>query len=890
MAKQDVGAITRHRVTNVRFDPSETVLVETANIWRREGKVIFPESTTDVEQLKSGCWILRPENDISILHEREDAHQYILRLSDATASAVCVEVPGQRKQTELSGTSPSADVATTGDWYITKRVQAGESWNQPLTPAEAGPTLTDEHFPLDPVMMWSNTALFDANTGFIVKVVLPGSRLANPDYLFGFRFGGELIGSGMITPPESYGFGRFEVILDGAGNLLLFERVNGAWKRHRAWKFLSFDQIAGSAFIMRILPHPPRYLEIRAYAAASSEPIGQEVADYAVAGDIIAAGENVRRRELLHIIDNRGRHAAFGNTVFLRPITGPGNVVVSVRRDLRPAWQVARIAYREEGTITDRAFRVPYGVANQHILRIRVQGYNHIAPDTETVTELSGIVQGASGGALTPANENVSLNGQSYAFSGFTPPGGTGKCRAVLTLTNLEDAGQRWHTPVVEGYHVIRNPHTVVNSTTEVTAEPKGVSIQGVGFHPDREGATLQIEDTKNLLGTVQTRRTPVIVETTYDSADQTKKCILFRGYTARVTSTQRGKTGKTYPSPDWKSMRCELVGMWDRLNANRFWHQQINLSDASTSLRGVSGTARVPWKVTDFIREVIWMCGFPDAQINIPDIPITFFAAKSSDAQDSYLIPPGTRLSDLLPAVSRDHLNCYLVFDANAGSDGQWRLLAPPNATSPALWTFTLEACAAGKAPHLSASYGSNISPILEIDGAEYRSYPQYPEANVITVTSRPMAGASSVDTFVQQEMNFKSFRAPGFTSQADPTSVDWLGMIQEVAYTDPTLETQEAVNWVTRRIANAVLYGRRIHSFAAEAVLIDAATAEPSVYTTNTHRPLRAGDVVNLKSRTGATTRCVVQSMNVSYEKTVHQVAFYELEEFRSGMVVGS
>jgi hypothetical protein len=868
---------------------AETVLVETANIWRREGKEIFPEDLENLEKLGSGVWVIRPENDLAFLHERESAHQYIMRLEQFNASPLLVEYPAQRVASELLDVDASADVAASGDWYITKRIPAGESWEQPLSPVEAGPVVNSPHYPLDTMMMGPRTGSLEPNSGFIIKVLIPGGFLQTGDYLFSFRFGGELIGS--ASPPLNTGFGRFEMILSGSGTIFLYEKISGSWEKVAEWQSSAYKDLSGSALIFRVLPHFPRYIEFRTFASVGVQSSLQELHAPGIIGAIATTGRHITIHEHTHIVENRGSQATFGGSVFLRPITGEGPIVIRVRRDLRLAWQVARLAFRQQGVLTDRAFRVPYGVADAKILRIHAKGYNQqvsIDPST-ALTTMTAIVEEADGTALTPASESVTLNGQSFAFTGFFPPGGSNKCRAVITLTSLQVAGARWHSPALEAYHVVRNPHTVTLTTTENTnGEVQSVSIQGAGYHPEHEAATLVVDDPRNLLTTVRNRKTPVIIETTYNSGG-VDKSIIFRGYTGRVTASQRGKIGTTYPSPDWRQLNCELVGMWDRLSANRFWHQQINLADATTSLRGGVGNSRVPWYVTDFIREAIWMSGFPDAQINVPHVDLRFFLPKNSDTTDGFVIPPGTNLAELLVSVARDYLNHYLVFCPNAGADGQWRLLSPPTGAETPLWTFTLEAAAAGKLAHLAASYGSNISPILSIEGSDYRSFTVPPEGNALTVTGRTQpASQGALEALQQQDMNFRSFRAPGFTSQADPTSIDWLGYIKPIEYSDPTLETQGAVNFVTRRIANLALYGRRMHSFTAQAVLVNAAAVEPTVYTTRTHRPLRAGDVCGLKDRAGTTTKCVIHSANIYYEKSHAMSAFYEMEELRVGATI--
>src|ERR1043166_9033871 len=117
-------AVTPHRVTSLTFDSPTTVVAEPLIFQQRRADQILPASATDVIQLKSGVWQLRPINDFEKVHERSESHQYTMRLADFSASSIVAETPYQRVYTELSGIAAAAATDTTGDYFFSKRLPA----------------------------------------------------------------------------------------------------------------------------------------------------------------------------------------------------------------------------------------------------------------------------------------------------------------------------------------------------------------------------------------------------------------------------------------------------------------------------------------------------------------------------------------------------------------------------------------------------------------------------------------------------------------------------------------------------------------------------------------------------------------------------------------------
>lgn len=874
--------ITNSRALTVTWDKAQNAIVEHAMIQRRDSGVnLFPLSQTNIIQLASGVRVLKPENDLMILHESATAHQYIIRLSEWEISPIWVEVPHQRELTELPLIEPGADVASTGDWLITKRVVAGANWNQILTPVEPGPSGLSWNYPLDPCAIAPISGIYEANQGYLIRILVPSAFGPLPDVLFAFRFGGEI---------HADGYGKFEAFLTSDGKITLYEKIGVDWELVKAWQFTDHHNMANSMVVLRIIPHWPKYIEFRAFAAQGIDPGIRSLSDASLQQNLIESADFSTLGAFAFPTERPPNVANIGDTASLRPITGPGRIMVSVRRDARLSWQVSRLAYKASGTLTDRPYVISGGVTAEKVVRLRLLGY-----ETAGFTSLTGSIQTAAGGALVAQNETFTLNGSSTTYSGWQPLGGPNTQRAVITLTNTQTAGQRWQTPSFEGYEVQRHVTQGTYSTGEKTGGAvQSLFITGPSYRPDHESAALVIEDPSNQLSSVRNRRTPVRIETTYDAADQTKKACLFDGWTSRVTAALKGKHGRVWPRETWRRLDCDLTGQWERLGGNRFTNQTINLADQSSHPLGRGGNAKIAWKVTDAIWWMLYSSGFSAAQLDIPDDAIRFPIAKNDTSLDTLFIRPGhANIGLLAPEWARIYLNQYLIWDGGAGATGagMWRLKRPPTASSSPIWTFTLDEAPAGKLAHMSASYGTRISPVLDVDGAEFRTVTEKPEANLVQVIGRTQILPSGRHIVWNQMINWRSWYAPGHEALGDPDHIDWIGDVMPIKIIDDTLPTQAAVDFVCRRIFEAACFGRVFHTFAAELVLADVSASETFHAAPYTHRPLLPGDCVNLVKMDGSTTKCVLHSASFSIDekKESNQLGHYEIEEFEPNRTIG-
>jgi hypothetical protein len=879
------GSLTPDRAVSVTWDIPETFLAEQHFQKRRAGGQILPASKSNVMLLSSGCWILKPLNlDMNPTHELTAGSVGMVRLADSTAISTVAEVPQFRNPTELSGISADAGVQSTGDYFFTKRVTSGTSWNSSLAGGDTQPTLTTTNYPMDRVLAAPTSGTYDAMTGYLLRWVMPGAHTASPDSIMSFYFGGSVLGG---TGFAHTGYGRFCLNVSGDGRCVLFEWIDAAWSQVADWRFAGAGWMPHGMGSLAIIPHFPRYIEFRSAWTENPHTMLDMLVASALAAIRIEQGDGLRT--FLYETTNRGADAFQANgTGPVRPITGAGNVMFDVRRDLRLSWQVNRLCYPASGTLTDRPFTVPGQVTdggsggNPHILRVDPLSWNYSADGVTQLTSVTFQAQDATTGSnLTGGNQTGSFNGAPFSYTGWKLPGGQNEVQVVATLATSESS-PRYHTPSMIGYEAKR---TGTNATINNGAKSGGIlrefSSTGPGFNPDEDTANLVISDTKNELTFVRQRgRMGVRVETTYPS-NAGKTAVIFEGYLGRCDSSLRGKNGMVYPSANWRDLSCDLIGKADRMRHAYFHNYEIFFDDSRYAPSGNgSGANPQPWKITDIIRHSFNLAGFDDSQLDIFDDPLRLFPTLKGNAAGLYVPALGSSVLDYILMLARDFHNAFVVWDANAGSAGMWRLLRPPTGTETPLWNFTKVPAVRGRLQHLSASYPANTSPVLSIE--PYKEYVVAPEGNQLTVyggynKTEDGKGYHQIRAHIS---NRASWNAPGF-SQSDTTNLDYLGMIVPVAYTDLLIRSQVACNWIARRIFNLACRGRQFVTFAAELVLVQPSD---SVYSTHVKRPLRLGDTVNLDG-----VRYLVHSCSPIFNKSANQAAKYELELYRPELTWG-
>ncbi len=880
------GGLTPFGGTTVTFDIAENNLVEPFICHRREAAQMRPDrkDVIDCIRLKSGPWILRPVQGVGLAHEDSDSHAYTLRLSAFSAASSVVEVPHSRVYSELPDIGSGGGVATTGDYFLTKRIAAGATWQNvisgplPLNDELAG----DLNYPLDHLVR--SIATHDAMTGYLVKLWAPGGVMSTPDWAFAFEFGGELYGPG--TTPHS-GFGRFQLGISGNGQMVLYERVDEEWQEVGRWRGFEFGELLSQGVLVWIFPAWPSHLEIATTLAMEENVTLIELLTYVAELAILAGRGDFRLSTFVYHTTNRGDQAVANGPGYLAPITGPGQCSFWMRRDLRGLFQINRIGYVDEGVIQDKAMTLRAGVLDAHIVRANLRGYNFIDDEAEGAqTELEAELEGWDGTAgtpLAPATESITWKGAGVTLSGWNPPGGENRIRAVINLRTLQAEGSRFHTPFLTGYTVLRNAHIATHAPGEKTGGTvTAVSIMGPSYEPDHESATVEIEDTTNALSFLRARgRASVRIESTFDSGG-VNKAIWYEGYTGRVTSALKGKRNTVYPGANWHNLDVQCVGKWDKL-ADRYFYDLISFQFDRDSPSGQTSNKSQTWKITDILRFVLATNGVPESEMDIADLDLRIFAPNGREAVGTVMVMPGMSVTEYLQTLLRDYLGGWLLYEPNAGASGMWRLRLPPTATTLPVWNFVTSAPSAGaKLTHRAGAYAANTSPIL--GPTPLRSYVVPPEGNVLHVVggADPKTGEVVRRTLI----NPTSWDSPT-SAIADDTDLDYLGRIVEIFYIAPEMSSREAVDFVARRVFSSALRGRRFVEMEAEAILLDVVTPggpayEPTIFTVRQRRPIRPGDLVTVDA-----VKYVAHGVSPMWRNDMAQKAFYELELYREGIL---
>lgn len=885
------GLITPRRTVSVTFDHTDTVATEPYFHHHREGRQMLPADVAGCIRLQAGIWQLLPINDWGTGHESEIGQSFVIRLSEwvaGGAAASLTEVPHQRKLTELTGVTPSPDVAVSGDYFLTRRVTAAGAWNDSLPNADIPEKITESNlYPLS--FMGRTVTLHTGLTGYAIKAYNPGAPLQTKDVIIGFKFGGLL---------RAEGYGLFFLALGGDGTATLYEKFKPegyssiVWVEQAKWRYLAPAESPGGAFGLWILPFTPAGIEFDTYTGGGGQDYFKVLTDRNL--DILSGVNATQGAHQSYVFTaSRGELGAFSGTQQFA-VTGHGQPELYIREESRPLVQIARLGYDALGVITDKPIQLPhYAASDEHLLRLTIHGKGvDTNADGTLEATFQGELQNADGGApLIEFVEEQVWRGETINWDGFTPPlDDKNAIQAEITLTSEEnEAGERWWTPYVAGYSVVRNGHRQSYAPGAKTGGATvGISCSGVSYDPEQETAAIAIEDLKDELTFLRSRgKASVRIATTYDEAgtESAETSIIFEGYTGRATAMLKGRDAAVYPSDDWRRLEIECEGKWHRLT-EKFFHNRIPFDDDSTSPDGALNTPggeTKPWKITTIIRHLLQISGFDEDQLDIPDLDLRLFLRIDQKPDGIYFLQPGISVAAFLTMLCRDYINGFLYWEPNAGTKGMWRLKQPPDGTETPVWTFTLDRPTGTKLAHMAVAYGSSTSPILgPPERFPFESWVVAPEGNCLTVSGG--WDQKTGERFQQSIVNEESFNAPLHPATADVTNLDHISSgVVPIEYVDTTLDSQQAVDYIARRVFNLACRGRKFLRFTAEYVLVDRADVEPTIFTTHPVTPLRPGDIVRVTDQDGNHVTHILHQCSPSFENQGVMLATYELELFR-------
>jgi hypothetical protein len=634
-----------------------------------------------------------------------------------------------------------------------------------------------------------------------------------------------------FTGPAGYddrgvGLGQYSVKLYIDGRGVLFERCLGAspggakrWVRRFEFRFTPLGGV-GRFLIFSIASN--------ATAAQNGDRITFSIAQspalvnagafvFNLSGAISQAG--LRKEPIVFRVPRSSTSVG---------VTVPAPFRIDMRRDVLASFNVYRSVYPESGTfIDDWVSLAAHPLGPVRTLTLTWFGFRPAG------TAVTCRLRRSDGTLLAQVGLINGAYGQQLLFT--CPAGPIREYRAEFDLSSSDD---RFQTPTVTGYELttpatIETPYVpnarqvVIRNLNSVRTDGAGtprlegryitrVQASGASRNPEEASFEVAIENPSGMDLPLQWRAgTPVDIELQSREAPHTTLSIMARGYTMPVSVSRKGKKRtagemsprRRWPFPDWNEMRIQGGGEYVRLK-RCLTPARLIYTDHVTETN---------WKVTDAIRDYLTsIAGYPSTMVEIPDLPIRFWGGRGEDI----VVEPGQEGLSLLQGWAEDYLGAALIFDENAGPAGMWRLLRRRRAPYNPVCRIYRDHPGAKMLPHLLSSYpietrenGQIVAPTFAVD-EEITFEP--PEANLVQVF-----GSREEVQYSQVYANVASFNYCGLASgHAKYPSIDHPDCLMEcvpVQVWDYTLQSQEAVDWVGRRVFEDVCFSREVIRFRA-------------------------------------------------------------------------
>lgn len=787
-----------------------------------------------------------------------------------------------------TGVVYDGEVASGGQ-HLRKIVAAGDSWDSRLSADE---TSFDQPFPGDDIVNLDRVVrsidVADPRKTIMFWFTMPSNMAIAGSSICTLYFSGP-VGS----DPTFYGYGQYAMKFFGDGTAILYERGRRVssgldiWVRRWAWQYAS-SVVGGQLYMIDI------HCNVRS-DCQTGELTGDKIVCVSSFG-----GKSMWTALLRNQITLSGL-SMFGEEQLNDRTTGSGIYRASnleskplqeapyridQRRDARISLSLAQHQYQEEAELDDSVIVLPFiakepadGTAHPFILEWYA--------DTPSGTTCDVKLFNKETGAEVPDGDLVISDCLGGRRSYPVPSGGLRKVYAKIRMT-----GNVFRTPTLLRYRLKREAISETPDVTPVVVDGEldrdgdlperawhRISLNGPAEDPQGDTGSFVLSEFAPADNSLQIASGTPIEIAVYRPSDNTLLSILHRGVLGPPSSEPLADGSTFYPLNGAQTSHTsvgEFARLKRRLAPERmaFWDQDANR----------------PMKVTDAIKWVFRNAG--ESVIDVGDLPVRLFGTD----QQQLMVEPSTPLADIAQQLAFDYLHGFLVFDPNAGSttDGMWRMIRKPKPPYKVLARFVRTHPGALKLPTDITAYGTSTIdgrtvghiPILSLNGkTTERITVEPPEGNRVTVygsapTNTPVA-TQGVARLTASAWNFQSYNALGLASSdpAYPTpdgNPEYLGEEVPIEVFDASLNTQDAVNWVCRRVAEFAFPSRTRMTFVAPLVFIvdpdDAYQVNP--------RPLRFGDAVQVLNRDGSTwDTYVVSRVSPTYEVDHIMTAAYEL-----------
>lgn len=510
---------------------------------------------------------------------------------------------------------------------------------------------------------------------------------------------------------------------------------------------------------------------------------------------------------------------------------------VDVRRNVRAAFMPMAHTYPDLSVLVEDPFTLPFHPNGVEPLRI--EWYGPRPTGTNITMKLYRVDTGAevTGGTIIFDDEF----GQVIEY---TVPVDIPAPRTYQLKFTFEGPGSK--TARITEYRVYRSAVTETPGFTVKTIQdnrsgstlptlfPARVEVSGNSDDPETESMTIVVED---LLGSDLTlpfrTGTPIDIELRNPATDALKTIIA--GGIISQSSEKRyyAKTGG-YPNQDSYQLEIIAAGEWAQVKRKLlpFW---FSAQDPLELTKPIKATDAVKWLFNEG-------CGIPIADLDIPDLPVRLFI--ESGGEDLLSIEPGSLCFESIREIVSDYTSHYIVRDKNAGSTpttrGMWRLLDRHRPPYNNLFQIYRNHPGSGKVPHMLGAYpnGSGAGgqviqatfAIRDESGPSEVISREPPEGNFVQVFGGSGTGSSvgglHPGMLTQVAFNPVSFNyfglAPSDDHYPDEDSPDFLGELVQIQVYDATLTTQQAVDWVCRRVFDSACFGREVVRLKVPLILV--------------------------------------------------------------------
>lgn len=887
------GGVFEDRLTSLTIDDDIRGILQRAITLEKAADDIglIRENIVDCVNVQGAGWQLRPFPQETAWEDTRAAAGSIL-LAAGKAPATIVEFDTQRQNTS-TGITYDGNTQVSGTPMMRKDIAAGATWDSELAGDKATwvvPETGLDRAEVDRIFI--TNANHNPEQSLTVRLAIPGSisNVTSVSTIGGICF----TGPAGKTPVGGQGTGQYYLKLLGDGSAILYERTVASltagtttWIRRRGMQWAQAGRIIGYDHIITIESNAIqrqngriegsqigfRFSGINKERWQSEEAIGTHRKP-AILAHRQAAGVALTDLRNFDFIYHVGGNKSSPTT--LAPVR------IDLRRDIRTAYALAFARYPTTGTIQDDLFIIDCLVDTSTPFTLQ---YFFQKPGTTTVNvtmhdgttgvELSGrtLLQTTETAEIVTYTPNVR---QTKYFYKITLGGDGTETPTLISIRLLRDGVAE--EPLLTAVEVPKR----TSDLAEI--DMVGLQITGPTDNPENENATIRVKDYTGDLSTLRNKSLhPITVKTRFDG-NPANFSILFKGFVKQAvyTRTPGGSVGE-YPDLQTGNFTINAQGRW-RILQEVLAPERYYLTDLVTG---------GPNKVTNIIKDfLIQSAGILPADVDVPDLGTRFW---EDGASENWMIDVHQPISDLIKQYARDFFGGYIIFDPNAGADGMWRLLLQKVPPYNYLARFEVDHPGDLKASHVSGAYpddtftspkGNTQTRVhTYIQQGTITEWPEPPEGNIVHVYGGGNATEASDQgtlqhRFAQIAVNFDSYNAlnldPAAPNYPDPTNADYIGREVPIKHYDYRLNSQEAVDWICRRIFDYACHQRIHKQFRAPLILV---TDIDDPKQTNP-RPLRYYDIVQVKNDdTDTFDDYIVSEVNPDFSHDRVQMAHYHL-----------